>query len=202
MYYQNYEDYMRNVLGYPIEQNTYENYPNMPYEPLTYPVSTHYSEEIMELYPETYKLIYPMVCKMCDANTKPITRELLDQMTEEIYLNIENTPEVNNVINVRVNVPKEKSDNESSKINKTNNTNRINQPAKTETKNVVPKEEKEDRLVRRNSTLQDLIKILILNQLLGGGRPQRPPHHSPYPPYPPRPPRPREDRGYNDFYRF
>ena len=27
MYYQNYEDYMRTILGYPVErQNTYSNY--------------------------------------------------------------------------------------------------------------------------------------------------------------------------------
>ena len=31
MYYQNYEDYMRSVLGYPIEpRNTYEMYNFMP----------------------------------------------------------------------------------------------------------------------------------------------------------------------------
>ena len=29
MYYQNYEDYMRTILGYPVErQNTYSNYSN------------------------------------------------------------------------------------------------------------------------------------------------------------------------------
>ena len=54
---------------------------------------------------------------------------------------------------------------------------------------------REYRQTRRNSTLQDLIKILILNQLLGGNfRPPRPPR--PRPPFPdgpipnPRPPFP------------
>ncbi len=197
MYYQNYEDYMRSVLGYPIErQNTYENYNTMPYEHPAYPVSTRYSEEIMELYPEIYKLLNPMVCKMCESNTKPITRELLEQMTEEIYLNIENSPEINTVINVRVNLPNEKADNnKSAKAVSSNRTNSLN---KTDIKTSNQKEV-EDRSIRRNPTLQDLIKILILNQLLGGNRPNRPHPYPPYQPYPPQPPRPREDRGYYNF---
>ena len=47
---------------------------------------------------------------------------------------------------------------------------------------------KEYRQIRRNTTLQDLIRILILNQLLGGNR--RPPRPRPRPPRPPYPGRP------------
>ena len=174
MYYQNYEDYMRSVLGYPIErENTYETmqYVNVPYETMTpsYPTTARYSSEIMELYPEIYKVVNPMVCKLCDANTKPITAELLDQMTDEIYLNLETEPEIDTVVNVRVNTAEVKE--EASKMaNRSSNT---------------------------NNTLRDLIRILILNRLLGGfpgHRPPRPPM-PPRPPRPPmRPPYPREDR--------
>ena len=93
MYYQNYEDYMRSILGYPIETgNTYEmyQYPMTPFENTQVYFNTNrYSDEIVNLYPEIYKIINPMVCKICDSNTKPITRELIDQMTHEIYMNIE-----------------------------------------------------------------------------------------------------------------
>ena len=94
MYYQNYEDYIRSILGYPTQaQNTYSNDLNMQYEYITQ--SPRYSSEILELYPEIYKIVNPMVCKICEANTKPITRELIDQMTEEVEnMQIENNLEI------------------------------------------------------------------------------------------------------------
>ena len=48
-----------------------------------------------------------MVCKICEVNTKPITKELIEQMTDEIYLNIESeTTLEEDIVNVRVNLPK------------------------------------------------------------------------------------------------
>lgn len=206
MYYQNYEDYMRSVLGYPIEpRNTYETYNFVPYENQTYQISNNYGDEIMELYPEIYRLINPMVCKICDSNTKPITRELLDQMTEEIYTNIETVPEVDTIINVKVNTSKENRES-STKENSLSNTSknvRSTSNSKVDTKMLRSETEgKETRQFGRNRTLQDLIRILILNRLLGIGRPPRPPHRPPFPPRPPvRPPRPRgEDGYYNDLF--
>lgn len=145
MYYQNYEDYMRSVLGYPAldSQNTYEsfNYMEMPYETSQiYANPVRYSDDIMELYPDIYKIVNPMVCKICEANTKPITRELIDQMTEEIYLNLESQPELNTVINVRVNTP-----NNEEKINRSQNTNNLTK-TKTDTAKV---ENRENRIKRK-----------------------------------------------------
>ena len=203
MYYQNYEDYMRSVLGYPAldSQNTYEsfNYMEMPYETSQiYANPVRYSDDIMELYPDIYKIVNPMVCKICEANTKPITRELIDQMTEEIYLNLESQPELNTVINVRVNTP-----NNEEKINISQNTNNLTK-TKTDTAKVENREnleEREDRQRRPNNTLRDLIRILILNRLLGGFFPGRPPR--PRPPRPPmRPPYSRDDRYYEPYLRF
>lgn len=201
MYYQNYEDYMRSVLGYQEEpRNTYEpyNYAIMPYENQVYSISNNYSNEIMDLYPEIYKLINPMVCKICEANTKPITRELIEQMTDEIYLNIESTPEINTVVDVRLDKSKDSSTVESN--NRTSKTSKTTIASQSETK-ILEKENRETRRIERNRTLQDLIKILILNQLLGIGRPPREPHRPPFPPRPPvRPPRPRDDRYYNNYF--
>lgn len=224
MYYQNYEDYMRSVLGYPIETpNTYEsyNYPITPYENnQIYAVSNNEHNELEDLYPDIYKLINPMVCKICDSNTKPLSRELVDQMTDEIYLNIENVPEIDTIVNVRVNTTKDDKD-INTKISSQNrgNKNAISQnkndtksnPVSEKRENTeIIKEGKEDRQNRSNRTLRDLIKILILNQLLGGNnRPPRPPR-PPFPgpggnpsPRPPiRPPFPREDRYFNDYFKF
>ena len=207
MYYDDYENYIRSILGYPIQMpNTYSNNLSMQYEYVTQ--TPRYSNEVLELYPEIYKIVNPMVCKICEANTKPITRELIDQMTEEIYLNLENEPGMSEMdtVNVRVSLPEEKkSRNEArtsgvkSPIKSNNEQNRMQEKREKREDIVTGRENRENRQTRRNSTLQDLIKILILNQLLGGNmRPPRPVPPRPRPPFPggpdlnPRPPFPGE----------
>lgn len=200
MYQETYEDYIRSILGYPnlnnncMENNTYQNMP----------VMQQTKEEMTELegcYPEIYKVVYPMVNKACSTNTKPITRELIEELTNEIYQSVENDNEINVTINLK---------NEVSGVpNHRSNTMNTNQVA------VVKSEKKqenrgEDRQFR-NRGLQDLIRILLIRELLGrpGNRPPRPPmppHRPPMrPPFPPgnpggpRPPiMPRSD-GYYDW---
>lgn len=208
MYYQNYEDYIRSILGYPVStsNNTYQsntyNYSNYNHEPMANNIP-RYNSEILELYPEIYKIVNPMVCKICEANSKPITRELIEQMTDEIYLNIECDNSEEDAVNVRVTLPpKASSENkrkDSSKEVRTTNTNSSPNIAKSSnnvnsrsSQNQVRQEEKssdipQNRQFRRNNTLRDLIKILILNQLLGINRPPHRPE-MPRPPYPVRPP--------------
>jgi len=187
MDYQNYEDYMRQVLGYtPRNPNIYETYDyRAPYEN-TYnrnDINIQLTEdEINELYPEIYRLVYPMVCKVCSSNTQPITKELIEKMTEEVYTAIEDTETI-------VNVKREtkKSDNTTSQINHTQSNRRseirTERTAKKEEPKEVRKSENEFRQTGRNqSLLRDLIKILILNRLLGGNRPPRPrPPRTPFP---------------------
>lgn len=217
MYYQNYEDYIRSILGYPVStsNNTYQgntyNYSNYNYESIGNNIP-RYNSEILELYPEIYKIVNPMVCKICEANSKPITRELIEQMTDEIYLNIECDNSEQDEVNIRVTLPKEASSankrkdiskevrttgtNSSSNIVKSSN----NVSSRSSQSQVIQEEKNSDipqnRQFRRNNTLRDLIKILILNQLLGINRP---PHRPgmPRPPYPGRPPQtPRDMYGF------
>ena len=210
MYYQNYEDYMRSVLGYPIEnQNTHDtyNYSDMMYGTSQMPtMSNRYSSEIMELYPEIYRILNPMICKICEANTKPITRELIEKMTDEIYLNLEEQPLNDTVVNVRVNTPTVSEKQE--KVNRVSSSPRPSSKTKSEenrTDNKEKIENREDRQQRRpNNTLRDLIRILILNQLLGGNFPNRPPR-SPRPPVRPPmgpPPFPRNDMMYESYLKY
>ena len=230
MYYQNYEDYMRNILGYSVNNNynMIDNYSNVAYNEYLYNMP-RYSSEILDLYPEIYKILNPMVCKICDSNTKPITKELVDKMTEEIYLNIESDPYIleSDAINVRVNLPKESEskknldiiDRNSQKENRENSnpTPRINnsrnnrqegrnisnsnnskdirtrKDGATIEKQIIEEkrvdsnnqDNREYRQRRQNNTLRDLIRILILNRLLGGNF--RPPRPNPPRPNPPRP---------------
>ena len=218
MYYQNYEDYIRSILGYPtqMQNNNYCNYSNYNY---TDSATNINANELYNLYPEIYRIINPMVCKICEANTKPVTRELVDKMTDEIYLNLESDSDGSEVVNVRVNLPPKETNriennNKSGTVNKTaaNKTNNESLSGRTsrvitntnsssieknkdkiDDKNTMKeniKEKTENRNIERkqNRTLRDLIKILILNRLLGEDKPSRPPQRPPLqPPQNPRP---------------
>ena len=83
MDYQNYDNYMRNSLGYPNM-----NYPNMYMDnQMTYQNMYSTNDDLERLYPDTYRVIYPMVissCNMINVNT-PITEDMIDRMTNDIY---------------------------------------------------------------------------------------------------------------------
>ena len=178
MYYQNYEDYMREVLGYPIEpKSTYECYNYKPVQ--SYISPARYSDEIMDLYPEIYKIVNPMVCKLCERNTEPITKELIEQMVDEIYKNLEVEPKITATVNVQVNANlnattsgqknKNIANAKNSQTQNSNNNNEFLEGKTNQTQNPTNKKEK------HNNTLKDLITILVLNRLLGSGFPNRPP---------------------------
>ena len=167
MDYQNYEDYMRSVLGYNTG-NIYANTYN-PRNDFYYDMSNMDADYIMpeendysDLYPEIYKLMYPMVCKVCTDNSyREITKDLLEKMTDEIYLNFE--AEDRQPQNMRT--PLKNGD--------------VRNPNAKE-----PETRQETR--QGNYLLRDLIRILILREMSRRRRPNRPP----FPP-PGRPPMPR-----------
>lgn len=120
MNYQTYEDYMRSVLGYPMNSpDIYESYDyrnSQNYEDTYYQneyVSNLSEEEIRGFYPEIYHLVYPMVCKVCEMNSQPLTGELIDKMTDEVYNAIEDT---STVVNVRIDTKKEDNEPSNRKI--------------------------------------------------------------------------------------
>ena len=152
MYNQNYEDYLRSVLGYNGQPEIYNNYNNI----YTYPEFNYYrnsgnmmmnNENLEDEYPEIYRIVYPMVQKVCERNmNRQITKDMIDEMTNEIYQNVEpNMTEVNLNVQAR---------GEEKLVN---------------AKQTEKKVERETRQ-RRNSILNDLIRILILREL-GIGRP-------------------------------
>ena len=188
-----YEEYMRSALGYqPMNNyNTYDmNFENWEIPNMT-AMSNLQMRELENCYPEIYRMIYPMVQKACGQNTRPITRELIDSMTDEIYFAIEDREMVENRT-------------KDEKI------------AKSTTKGVENRQ-----TIIRNTGLNDLIRILILRELLGrpgfpgfpGERPprQRPPRPPMRPPMGPPRPQPRPGMGpfnrntyaeYNDLYEY
>lgn len=167
-----YEEYMRSVLGYNqmpnnIYTNTYDDY----YYDTQYLNNNrqNVNEEFLNtMYPDIYRIVYPMVCKVCTQyGQREITRELIDSMTDEVYSNVEPDDRVTTTTTTRATVLKNGD---------VRNPNAKEPEVRSETR-------------QSNFLLRDLIRILILREL--GRRPNRPgPGPGPMPPRPPRPPQP------------
>ena len=83
MYNNSYEEYMRTVLGY--MPNCLED---------TYNTNDYYINRMNEgnlddLYPDMYKKVYPLVCNECNSVNMPITQEILESMTDNVFRQIE-----------------------------------------------------------------------------------------------------------------
>ena len=180
MNYQNYEDYMRSVLGYyqmpemysdmyePRTDYYYER--NNPQASSNIQYNTYNTETLNMYYPEIYKIVYPMICKICNQNqNREVTKELIDSMTEEIYRNVE---DVGTELSMQ-------------------NTKSQTQLKNGDVRNPNAKESEFRETRQSNFLLRDLIRILILREFLRPGRPPIPPRPpiGPRPPMPPRSPR-------------
>lgn len=145
MYNSNYEEYMQNVLGYNIRpQNTYQMPENI-YEMQR--GSSYENMDLENLYPDIYRMIQPMVQKVCMRATGVINEEMVRSMTDEVYNAMtEETREVKDV---------KKSSNEI-RTNNSQNVRKVEEPR------------------QNNFLLRDLIRILIIKELLRR-RPGRPP---------------------------
>lgn len=173
MNYQSYEDYMRSVLGYPIDNHN--TYYNDSYQDVIMPQQmANTQEEKPEWYPEIYKIVYPMVRKACEDNqNSEITEDLIENMTNIIYTNIE-------VGDVEV------SGNQSQTVGQELKNGDVPNPrAKVQQ----PRETRQFR--QNNPLLRDLIRILILREFFDRRRPSRPafpgrpvPGPGPRPPFP------------------
>lgn len=201
-----YEEYMQNFFNYPMNdgyKNTYEqggyyncgvncnqgydfnrvedypySYNNQNYNYIQNYQNRNNNMEMQELenyYPEIYKVLYPMVKKVCAKNNRNYGKETIDRMVEEVYSNIEANDAT--MISITLN----------------NDVRGVSKERDNEEKENRDEVKEEKRQIRRNSGLNDLIRILILRELLGrpGGcfgpncRPGFRPN--PRPPMPPRP---------------
>ena len=83
MNYQDYDEYMRSLMGYPSMRTSM----NQPMNPGMTQFSNMdaCADDLERMYPETYRVIYPMVCFACDNIRTPVTEETVDMMTDDIY---------------------------------------------------------------------------------------------------------------------
>ena len=184
-----FDDYIRSILGYPNINNTYtpenNNYNSYYNYSAKNTVDTNNNQEIEECYPEIYRIIYPMIQNRCKRITEPLTKDLIENITNEIYSSIEVTNEIN-IDNVNI-----ASQNE---VNNSNNTSNRNSRQENKTKEVKQDVNKENREDRRDNGLRDLIKILIIRELLKRPKP------GPRPPFPPNRPPIMPRYNYMDIY--
>ncbi|MBP3502905.1 MAG: hypothetical protein J6K42_05490 [Clostridia bacterium] len=170
MYNNEYEDYMRSILGYPIqnEMNTYrDNNLFFPYRSgIAYTNENNYES----LYPEIYKILKPMVRKVCNnPRYGSISNDTLEIMANEIYNNIESDIDV---INVNINTKEAETSGNLARTDMKVSQSKI--------------KDEESRICCGNPTLKDLIKIMIIKQLIenNGNRPPiRPRPQFPMPPH-------------------
>lgn len=146
MNYQGYENYMQDVLGYQNMPNSIYSTYNNPYNQMNdyyqMPFNNNDNEDLSYMYPETYKMIYPMVCKICNKNVnRRVTKELVEEMTLEIYNNVEDIPSTNQTPN-----------RQELKNGDVRNPNAKEVEVRQETR-------------QDNYLMKDLIKILLLNEL-------------------------------------
>ncbi|MBP3707983.1 MAG: hypothetical protein J6J36_05190 [Clostridia bacterium] len=201
MYENEYENYMRSVLGYSSNNTTY-NVNSFPYRS-----NNNIKNNYEHLYPDIYKVLKPMVNKVCsNVRSMDISTEIIDDMANEIYNNIESdtldirhsATGTENSLKSNENGVREKSDyrlkgNSDSSCkgantasnNQRGNSSTIGNHKSNSSDSTTDKNTREqNRDCCGNPTLKDLIKILIITQLISNGQ-NRPP--KPPPPYPPRP---------------
>lgn len=156
MYNQTYDDYMRSAMGY-YNNNSYRNNMDMNYMNTMNNMNMNnmtpmynmnnmnmnpnmFNDDLEHLYPEVYRVIYPMVRSSCDRIQIPgtnITDDMITRMTDDIYDRVK----ADGRINVEVTV--EFRDNDTKEA------------SSSETRQRRP----------RNRYLRDLIRILLLREL-------------------------------------
>lgn len=167
MYNQSYDDYMRSVLGYsnsdgyrmdnmnPMVMTNMHNMNNMGINSMNMNTMGNMSmnnmginmsndDDIERLYPEVYRVVYPMVCSSCDRMQFPgttINDEMVTRMTNDIYDQVEADGRIKIEVNVTTEVRETSNNSSDSSI------------------------ETRQRRRPRNRFLNDLIRILLLREL-------------------------------------
>lgn len=202
MYNNQYEEYMRNSLGYGTMPMMNMNQMNSNTMNEMYESENNFScnQAVDNMYPEIYKIIYPMVCKACMAVNENISEDLVSRIVNEIYVNVENTEIVEPIRETRGSTQTVSSQaNKISRNDLLNNTRTSNLNSSPITNfsslnskmssnlssntssNEVMANTRQQEKRQGNPLLRDLIRILVLRELLGNpARPPRPPYRPPF----------------------
>ena len=153
MYYNNVQNSNMNM------QNQFkQNYPNQDIL-----LKRDIESQIEPYYPDIYKTIYPMIVKRCNETREEITEEKIEEIVDDIYNQILDSKDI---IDTKIS----ESNSSLTTIGKTPNRN-------IEKVSSNKKELNEQEKRQTNRWLRDLIKILLLRELINrpGLLPPRPP---------------------------
>ena len=185
MYNNQYEEYMRNSLGYNMPMmNMNQMGMNQMNMNEMYESENNFScnQVVDDMYPEIYRIIYPMVCKACMAVDENISEDLVSRMVNEIYMNVENMECMQETRGSSISVSPQAS--KSSKSDLTNTSRTGSGLSSSSSSSSVSSSVRQQETRQRNPLLRDLIRILVLRELLGNpGRPRptfRPPYRPPF----------------------
>ena len=191
MYNNQYEEYMRNSLGYNMPMMDMNqmgmnqmnmNQMNMNNMAEMYESENNFScsQVVDDMYPEIYRIIYPMVCKACMAVDENISEDLVSRMVNEIYMNVENMECMQETRGSSISVSPQASKSSKSDLSSSRTGSSLSSSSSSSSSSLSSVRQQETR--QRNPLLRDLIRILVLRELLGNpGRP-RPPFRPPYRP--------------------
>lgn len=158
MYNETYDEYIRSILGYPPIRG-YNNYQDNNNQNISY--ENRENTNLEKYYPEIYKIVYPMITKKCNNIRSNLTNEDIENMTDEIFYALEERKETH----LNINLTNDVRTTQQSNLAKT-----IEKKPDVEIKETTS-EKRENR--QTNRELRDLIKILLIRELLN--RPGRPP---------------------------
>ena len=184
MFYSNNDGYMQDLYFYnQIPTNTYMNtFPNgmsanqnIQMMPNNIPINNPGMQNLNSLYPSIYRIVNPVVSRVVSNSNQPINENLLNNMTDTIYNIVEGQVDLGGDDQVQRNSASiETSAQTSTGANQsvnTRNTESRNQPINNQTN---------FRNTRNESLLRDLIKILIIKELLSRNQLQRQFYQNPY----------------------
>ena len=123
-------------------------------------------QNLNNLYPSIYRILNPVVSKVTTNTNQPITEELLNNMTDTVF----------NIVEGQIDLPSEDMQNNENQSNLTSNAssnssqNRNSEISRQNSQNT---QTSKTRCNSNDSLLKDLIKILIIKELLFKNQHQR-----------------------------
>lgn len=89
MDFQNYNDYMRTNFGFSGTGSQFGCCPNMNYQNMGIPSFSNQMctdpYDLERMYPDSYRIIFPMVASACTNISMPINEDIICKMTDDIY---------------------------------------------------------------------------------------------------------------------
>lgn len=126
-------------------------------------------QNLSNMYPSIYRILNPVISRIVSNNNQSISEDLLNNMTDTVFNIVEGQIDLGEDYETQGN---NRTDNQSINANSSNN-NSSNRGAETTRQNSQNPQTSNARHNRNDSLLRDLIKILIIKELLSRNHFQR-----------------------------